>query len=160
MNQKFEEHNLPYDVLWLDIEHTDGKRYFTWDGKAFPTSVRMLDDLEAYGRKMVTIVDPHIKRDSKYVLSSPSPSSSLLLPSCGLQAPSPSSRDHFQMVLGSSTRSSHLELAVLAVVFGYWLCAARCTKPFPSSFVKNSLPPSPSPYFVWMSQVPAQTRCP
>jgi len=66
VNQKFEEHNLPYDVLWLDIEHTDGKRYFTWDGKAFPTSVRMLDDLEAYGRKMVTIVDPHIKRDSNY----------------------------------------------------------------------------------------------
>lgn len=23
----FEEHALPYDVLWLDIEHTDGKRW-------------------------------------------------------------------------------------------------------------------------------------
>lgn len=22
----FDEHNIPYDVLWLDIEHTDGKR--------------------------------------------------------------------------------------------------------------------------------------
>ena len=27
----FEEHDLPFDVIWLDIEHTDGKRYFTWD---------------------------------------------------------------------------------------------------------------------------------
>lgn len=23
----FDEHQIPYDVLWLDIEHTDGKRY-------------------------------------------------------------------------------------------------------------------------------------
>jgi hypothetical protein len=22
----FDEHSIPYDVLWLDIEHTDGKR--------------------------------------------------------------------------------------------------------------------------------------
>ena len=24
------------DVMWLDIEHTDGKKYFTWDGRKFP----------------------------------------------------------------------------------------------------------------------------
>lgn len=23
----FDEHDIPYDVLWLDIEHTDGKKY-------------------------------------------------------------------------------------------------------------------------------------
>jgi hypothetical protein len=23
----FDEHSLPYDVIWLDIEHTDGKRW-------------------------------------------------------------------------------------------------------------------------------------
>ena len=22
----FDQHNIPYDVIWLDIEHTDGKR--------------------------------------------------------------------------------------------------------------------------------------
>lgn len=22
----FDEHDIPYDVIWLDIEHTDGKR--------------------------------------------------------------------------------------------------------------------------------------
>lgn len=26
---KFEELDFPFDVIWLDIEHTDGKRYFT-----------------------------------------------------------------------------------------------------------------------------------
>ena len=25
----FDEHDIPYDVLWLDIEHTDGKKYDT-----------------------------------------------------------------------------------------------------------------------------------
>ena len=26
VNRLLDEHDLPYDVLWLDIEHTDGKR--------------------------------------------------------------------------------------------------------------------------------------
>eukprot|EP01126_Amoeba_proteus_P048131 TRINITY_DN5549_c0_g3_i2.p1 TRINITY_DN5549_c0_g3~~TRINITY_DN5549_c0_g3_i2.p1 ORF type:complete len:748 (+),score=180.38 TRINITY_DN5549_c0_g3_i2:257-2245(+) len=66
VNGKFEEHDIPYDVLWLDIEHTDGKRYFTWDGKKFPSPQTMIQNLAVYGRKMVTIVDPHIKRDGSY----------------------------------------------------------------------------------------------
>ncbi len=37
----FDEHEMPYDVIWLDIEHTDGKRYFTWDKNAFPTPLEM-----------------------------------------------------------------------------------------------------------------------
>ncbi|TDH70954.1 hypothetical protein CCR75_005289 [Bremia lactucae] len=57
----FDEHLIPYDVLWLDIEHTDGKRYFTWDKHAFPTPLHMQESLARTGRKMVTIVDPHIK---------------------------------------------------------------------------------------------------
>ena len=54
------------DVMWLDIEHTDGKKYFAWDGRKFPDSVAMTDNLSAHGRKLVTIVDPHIKKDSGY----------------------------------------------------------------------------------------------
>ncbi|KAJ3083850.1 hypothetical protein HK102_000854 [Quaeritorhiza haematococci] len=65
----FEEHGIPYDVLWLDIEHTDGKKYFTWDDTKFPTPVRMQDTLGVKGRKMVTINDPHIKKDDSYFVS-------------------------------------------------------------------------------------------
>jgi alpha 1,3-glucosidase len=64
----FDANDIPYDVLWLDIEHTDGKRYFTWDSAYFPTPARMQDDVASRGRKMVTIVDPHIKRDSGWRL--------------------------------------------------------------------------------------------
>lgn len=63
---KFEELDFPYDVLWLDIEHTDGKRYFTWDEHLFPDPVAMQESLAVQGRKMVTIVDPHIKRDDNF----------------------------------------------------------------------------------------------
>lgn len=65
---KFEELDYPYDVLWLDIEHTDGKRYFTWDDNQFPNPIPMQEKLSGQGRKMVTIVDPHIKRDDKYYI--------------------------------------------------------------------------------------------
>ncbi|CAI5736289.1 unnamed protein product [Hyaloperonospora brassicae] len=57
----FDEHLIPYDVLWLDIDHTDGKRYFTWDKHAFPTPKDMQEAVARTGRKIVTIVDPHIK---------------------------------------------------------------------------------------------------
>ena len=63
---KFEELDYPYDVLWLDIEHTDGKRYFTWDKNSFPNPIPMQEKLSAQGRNMVTIIDPHIKRDPNY----------------------------------------------------------------------------------------------
>jgi len=68
VNSKFEELDYPYDVLWLDIEHTDGKRYFTWDDKTFPNPIEMQNKLGATGRRMVTIIDPHIKRDNQYYI--------------------------------------------------------------------------------------------
>lgn len=63
---KMDEHDIPFDVLWLDIEHTNGKRYFTWDTGKFPTPEKMQTALQVTGRRMVNIVDPHIKRDNGY----------------------------------------------------------------------------------------------
>ncbi|XP_010270270.1 PREDICTED: probable glucan 1,3-alpha-glucosidase [Nelumbo nucifera] len=68
VDSKFDEHDIPYDVLWLDIEHTDGKKYFTWDRVLFPNPEEMQNKLAAKGRRMVTIVDPHIKRDESFHL--------------------------------------------------------------------------------------------
>lgn len=64
----FDEHQIPYDVMWLDIDHTDGRRYFTWDNTLFPNPTVLRDDLNVKGRKMVTIVDPHVKLDDQYDL--------------------------------------------------------------------------------------------
>ncbi|KAJ1734480.1 hypothetical protein LPJ61_001049 [Coemansia biformis] len=66
INDKMHEHDIPYDVVWLDIEHTDGKRYFTWDGAKFPNPVAMQERLGRDGHRVVTVVDPHVKRDTSY----------------------------------------------------------------------------------------------
>ncbi|UYV82958.1 GANC [Cordylochernes scorpioides] len=64
----FDEHDIPYDVIWLDVDHLDNRKYFTWDPYLFPNPTEMIHNLTAKGRKMVTLVDPHIKRDSSYFI--------------------------------------------------------------------------------------------
>ncbi|GJQ09314.1 hypothetical protein GpartN1_g1105.t1 [Galdieria partita] len=66
VNQRFDQFNIPCDVIWLDIEHTNGKRYFTWDMEKFPDPSSLLKQIGDNGRKLVTIVDPHIKVDNDY----------------------------------------------------------------------------------------------
>ncbi|XP_075213212.1 glucosidase 2 subunit alpha [Lycorma delicatula] len=68
VNDGFDHYDIPMDVIWLDIEHTDNKKYFTWDKDKFSKPVEMVNNLTYFGRKLVTIVDPHIKRDSGYFL--------------------------------------------------------------------------------------------
>ncbi len=38
----------------------------TWDKALFPNPEKLQNDIASRGRKMVTIVDPHIKRDTAY----------------------------------------------------------------------------------------------
>lgn len=64
----FDTHDLPLEVMWLDIEYTDSKKYFTWDSRKFPNPIEMVHNLTAKGRKLVVIIDPHIKRDNNYFL--------------------------------------------------------------------------------------------
>lgn len=40
----------------------------TWDASAFPHPVEMQESVASRGRKMVTIVDPHVKRDYSYYI--------------------------------------------------------------------------------------------
>ncbi|RMC00523.1 hypothetical protein DUI87_23137 [Hirundo rustica rustica] len=64
----FDAHDIPYDAIWLDIEHTDGKRYFTWDKQKFQNPRKMQEHLRKKKRKLVVIIDPHIKVDPSYTL--------------------------------------------------------------------------------------------
>ncbi|KAF2893060.1 hypothetical protein ILUMI_13106 [Ignelater luminosus] len=66
--ENFDEHDMPLDVMWLDIEYTDGKKYFTWDPIKFKHPAVMQQNLTATGRKLVVIIDPHIKREGGYFL--------------------------------------------------------------------------------------------
>ncbi|XP_043256915.1 neutral alpha-glucosidase AB [Colletes gigas] len=66
--ENFDVHDLPLDAMWLDIEYTDQKKYFTWDSRKFSNPIEMIHNLTAKGRKLVVIIDPHIKRDTNYFL--------------------------------------------------------------------------------------------
>lgn len=55
------KHSLPCDAVWLDIEMSDGKKYFTWDTRRFPTPHEMLKKVKKNGQRLITIIDPHIK---------------------------------------------------------------------------------------------------
>lgn len=50
--KNYDEHDIPLDCVWLDIEYTDGKRYFTWNSTAFPNPVLMMDEMRATGRHL------------------------------------------------------------------------------------------------------------
>jgi alpha-glucosidase len=64
--RRHRELDVPCDVVWLDIEHMDGYRVFTWDPEAFPDPGGMAARLADMGFRLVTIVDPGVKREPGY----------------------------------------------------------------------------------------------
>ncbi|KAL2040702.1 hypothetical protein N7G274_006681 [Stereocaulon virgatum] len=77
VDKKFDRADMPYDVIWLDIEYTDGKKYFTWDSHTFPDPLGMQKQLDDHERKLVIIIDPHIKNEDNYPVVSELKSKSL-----------------------------------------------------------------------------------
>ncbi len=61
----FRRKRIPCDALYLDIDHLDGKRVFTF-GKAFPRPGEMIRKLTRQGFKTVCIVDPGVKNDPEF----------------------------------------------------------------------------------------------
>jgi alpha-glucosidase len=58
----FRQRRIPADVLWLDIHYQEGYAPFTWDKAYFPDPRRLIADLGKQGIRLVTIVDPHLKK--------------------------------------------------------------------------------------------------
>jgi alpha 1,3-glucosidase len=70
VDRRMDKSKIPYDVIWLDIEYTEEKKYFTWDPHSFADPISMGRQLDAHGRKLVVIIDPHIKKVDNYPVSS------------------------------------------------------------------------------------------
>ncbi|KAI8369142.1 glycosyl hydrolases family 31-domain-containing protein [Choanephora cucurbitarum] len=79
VDSQFDENDMPYDVIWLDLEYTDDKKYFTWDSAKFPDPIQMEETLDNKGRKLVTLIDPHIKRTDNYRICEEGKSKSLFV---------------------------------------------------------------------------------
>ncbi|CEP63003.1 glucan 1,3-alpha-glucosidase ROT2 LALA0_S07e00210g [Lachancea lanzarotensis] len=61
VDSQMDKAGIPYDFIWLDLEYTDGKKFFTWKPDAFPDPHRMLRKLWKHGRNLVALIDPHLK---------------------------------------------------------------------------------------------------
>src|SRR5262249_37545047 len=57
---------IPCDTIYLDIDHMDDFRSFTWHPKRFAKPAALFKSLARKGFKIVTIVDPGLKAEPGY----------------------------------------------------------------------------------------------
>jgi alpha-glucosidase len=62
----FRVKQIPADVIWLDIHYQDNYKPFTWNHERFPDPKKMISDLRAQDFRVVTIIDPHPKKEKGY----------------------------------------------------------------------------------------------
>lgn len=62
----FQQHDLPLSAIHLDIDYMDGYRVFTVDKQRFPDLKALSAELAVQGVRLVTILDPGVKRDPHY----------------------------------------------------------------------------------------------
>lgn len=58
---EYRAHDLPLDVIHLDIDYMDGYRVFTWDRVRFPDPAGLTARLQKKGVRLITIIDPGVK---------------------------------------------------------------------------------------------------
>ncbi len=61
LGREYRKREIPCDSLWLDIEHMDEYRVFTFHKTRFPDPSETIATLAAEGFRTVTIVDPGVK---------------------------------------------------------------------------------------------------
>ena len=66
VSENLKNFKIPCDCIHLDIDWTDGYKYFTWHPSTYPDPDELIRRLRANKRKLVAIHDPHFKRDESY----------------------------------------------------------------------------------------------
>lgn len=65
---KFRELDIPCDVIHMDIDYMNGYRVFTFDDKKFPDVKGLSEKLANRGVKLISIIDPGVKKDEDYFM--------------------------------------------------------------------------------------------
>lgn len=60
------DNDIPCDVLYCDIDYMDNFKVFTWGENQYPEHKEMLRELKNRGFKLVTIIDPGVKKEKGY----------------------------------------------------------------------------------------------
>lgn len=69
----------PHDVLWLDLDHTDNQKYFTFHPSNFKDPLKLLAELDKNKRQLVVLNDPHLRAEDSYKVYSEAKSKKLLI---------------------------------------------------------------------------------
>ncbi|MBS2009682.1 MAG: DUF5110 domain-containing protein [Cyanobacteria bacterium SZAS TMP-1] len=64
--EQFRKRRIPCDTLVMDIDYMDDYRVFTHSKERFPNFDRLAKDLEKEQFKLITIVDPGVKKDENF----------------------------------------------------------------------------------------------
>ncbi|XP_022905864.2 neutral alpha-glucosidase C-like [Onthophagus taurus] len=64
--EEMDRNDFPFDVIWLDIDYLQDYKIFTWNLETFPNPIGMQEEIGRSGRKLVLIIDPHVKREEGY----------------------------------------------------------------------------------------------
>lgn len=64
--REFRTRRIPCDVIYLDIDYEQDHKSFTVDRQKFPAFEKMIGDLGQQGFKVISIVDPHLKKEPGY----------------------------------------------------------------------------------------------
>ena len=65
---KFRGLDIPCDVIHMDIDYMNGYRVFTFDDKKFPDVKGLSEKLADRGVKLISIIDPGVKKDEDYFM--------------------------------------------------------------------------------------------
>ena len=63
---KFREHKIPLDAIYLDIDIMKDYQIFSVDGERFPHLKSYTEELRANGTRLVTIIDPGVTLNSTF----------------------------------------------------------------------------------------------
>lgn len=63
---KMRENDIPCDVIHLDIDYMDAYKVFTWNKEHYKDPAAFVDKLSEQGFKIVTIIDPGVKKEEGY----------------------------------------------------------------------------------------------
>lgn len=66
LSEKIRTHNVPCDVVWLDIDYMRGYRVFTWDPETYPDPAALIHALREKKLRAITIIDPGVKHEPGY----------------------------------------------------------------------------------------------
>ena len=55
---------IPFDALWLDLDHLSRKTPFTFNLESFPGPQKLMSDLRDHDRYLIKLCDPHLPNDN------------------------------------------------------------------------------------------------